>query len=74
MAGDEMMEIGYPVPKDLAERWNGLSDAARREAIAIALYVSGAASSVPEAARAAKLSRGAMGDLMDRVGVAIRPK
>ncbi|MGI8855911.1 MAG: hypothetical protein ACR2JW_09180 [Thermomicrobiales bacterium] len=71
--GDEMMEIGYQVPKDLAEKWNGLSDAARREAIAIALYVSGAATNVSEAARAAKLSRGGMGDLMDRIGVAIRP-
>jgi hypothetical protein len=28
---------------------------------------------VSEAARAAKLSRGGMGDLMDRIGVAIRP-
>jgi len=70
---NELVEIGYPVPKDLADRWNGLSDAARREAIAIALYVSGAATNVSEAARAAKLSRGGMGDLMDRVGVAIRP-
>jgi hypothetical protein len=70
---DEMEVIGYPVPKDLADKWNALSDAARREAIAIALYVSGAATSVAEAARAAKLSRGGMGDLMDRIGVAIRP-
>jgi len=71
---DELVEIGYPVPKDLADRWNSLSDAARREAIAIALYVSGAAPTVVEASRAAKLSRGGMGDLMDRIGVAIRPK
>ena len=70
---DGMVEIGYLVPKDLADKWNGLSDAARREAIAIALYVSGAATSVSEAARAAKLSRGAMGDLMDHVGLSVRP-
>lgn len=70
---DEMETIGYPVPKDLADKWNALSDAVRREAIAIALYVSGAATNVAEAGRAAKLSRGAMGDLMDRIGVAIRP-
>jgi hypothetical protein len=71
--GDEMVEIGYPVPKDLAEKWNGLSDAARREAIAIALYVSGAATNVAEGGGAGKPPRGGMGDLMDRIGVAIRP-
>lgn len=74
MVNDEMEMIGYSVPKDLADKWNALSDAARREAIAIALYVSGAAANVAEAARAARISRGAMGDVMDHVGVAIRPK
>ncbi len=70
---DETEMVGYPVPKDLADRWNALSDAARREAMAIALYVSGAATNTAEAARAARISRGAMGDVMDHVGVSVRP-
>ena len=72
--GDELVEIGYPVP----EGPRGESGTACRTRRGGRRSPSPSTSPARQPmwrrpARAAKLSRGGMGDLMDRIGVAIRP-